>query len=947
MKISVIIPTHNRATSLRETIDSLLALKGEASFEIVVVDNNSTDGTRAVVESYGEIARYVFEGRTAFTRARSTGGEHSTSDILLYLDDDVLVFPGSLHRIVEVFQQYPDCGVIAGRIDPKYAETPPAWTLACQKSFNGWSLFNPETYSIIGHSLQEVPSACGPMMAIRRTAYQLVGGFPPDTIGVETNTGARSFRKLYIGPGDYGLCLRVREAGFKVYYTPEVGSYHVIPPIRFTLEFWRSRMIGEGHYVAIADRSFFRATPVQLFLKRQRAHLEFFRYKQLLKRALVSAESTTGRGVSSLLPDELWVRYYAAYLEMDAVLRKHSDLPPFLWKLAAEGVADNNFDEVIRRLPQEYKDLVNSDNVYDAAPLNDLTGYQRLISGLTPEVQGDCEQMEAFINHCYHLLQQDPRNLELLALFRSAEQSESARKVLEVALQMQPQNGHLFKWLGASYAEGGQESSARECFEHAVRLLQHDSEARQMIEQFHSGSSVSARVPITATSVQPFQAFEEAAALIRERQFARALAKLDDVQERHSEFPGLQYSRACCLLALDRHSEARQVLERELQRNSQDSESRALLEKVSLALEYGQAHQATAAGVSRVSSLVNSTKPVSVSTVASPSRLDVVRQRIALKKQAASMTRPQPATEPLLTRPVALQTACELSGSAPMDSTAAHEAERLSRLTEAATKAQQVSLLMHYRNLALLRVPLPLVSETGFRVLSQSDEDGILLFLFAVLGTGSKAFVDIGTSSTVESNCANLAFNFGWHGLFLNGNEAALASGRVLYQKHPDTRGFPPIFKSARATRENINEILTDAGMAGEIDLLSIDIGGMDYWIWEAMDCVRPRVVVVKANSKFGGARAITVPYRPDLSIPPDHPHYHGASLPAFVKLARRKGYRLVGSNRFGFNAFFVRADCGVDLLPEVSADSCRQHFCHRNDAAILKSMQGLPFVEV
>jgi glycosyltransferase involved in cell wall biosynthesis/thioredoxin-like negative regulator of GroEL len=947
MKISIIIPTHNRAGSLRETIDSLLALRGEASFEIVVVDNNSTDNTRTVVESYGEIARYVFESRTAFTKARSTGGEHSRGDILLYLDDDVLVFPGSLRQIVEVFQQYPDCGVIAGRIDPKYTDTPPAWTLACQKSFNGWSLFNPETYSIIGHSFQEVPSACGPMMAIRRTAYQRVGGFPPDTIGVETNTGARSFRKLYIGPGDYGLCLRIREAGFKVYYTPEVGSYHVIPPIRFTPEFWRSRMIGEGHYVAIADRSFFKATPVQLFLKRQRAHLEFFSYKQLLKRDLAGAESTTGRGFSGLLPEELWVRYYAAYLEMDAVLRKHPDLPPFLWNLAAEGVADNNFDEVIRRLPQEYKDLVNSDHVYDSAPLDNLMGYRRLMSGLTTEVQRDCEQMEAFINHCYHLLQQDPRNLDLLDLFRSAEHSESARKVIEAALQVEPRNGHLFKWLGASYSEAGQELAAKECLERAVRQLPHDSEAGQMIKQFQP-RPISAKVaPGLNSPRQPSQTFQEATAFMREREFARGLLKLDEMMQSYPDFPRLQYSRACCLLALNRPSEARQLLEQKLRENPQDAESQALLERVSLALEYSEARPPKASHGNEVCSPVDSAKTVPISKVGNPSRLDAVRQRIALKKQAAGVIGLPREAAPPPTRPVSLPTAPEVTVSARSDSSAVLGAERLSCLTRSTTKPQQVSLFMQYRNLVRQAATLPLVSDTGFRVLSQSDEDGILLFLFAVLGTGSKVFVDIGTSSAIESNCANLAFNFGWHGLFVRGSEAAVAAGRDIFHNHPDTRVFPPIFKAASVTREGVNQILQDAGMAGEIDLLSLDIGGMDYWIWEVMDSVRPRVVLLRANGEFGGEHAITVPYRPDFSISHAKPHYQGASLPALVKLGRRKGYRLVGTNRFGCNAFFVRTDCAAALLSEVSVDTCRQHFCRRSDASIASSMQGLPFVEV
>ena len=120
--ISIIIPTHNRADQLKHAIDSLLPLEGETEFEIVVVDNNSSDGTKALAASYPEKVRYVFEGRTSFTRARTTGGEQARGGLLLYLDDDVIVNPGSLRKIAEVFAQYPDCGVIAGQIWPRFTE---------------------------------------------------------------------------------------------------------------------------------------------------------------------------------------------------------------------------------------------------------------------------------------------------------------------------------------------------------------------------------------------------------------------------------------------------------------------------------------------------------------------------------------------------------------------------------------------------------------------------------------------------------------------------------------------------------------------------------------------------------------------------------------------------------------------------------------------------------
>ena len=265
----------------------------------------------------------------------------------------------------------------------------------------------------------------------------------------------------------------------------------------------------------------------------------------------------------------------------------------------------------------------------------------------------------------------------------------------------------------------------------------------------------------------------------------------------------------------------------------------------------------------------------------------------------------------------------------------------------AASKAMQRSLFLQYRNLLAQRAPLPRLADVGFRVYSQTDEDGIILFLFSVIGATNKIFVEIGVGNGVECNCANLAINFGWHGLFIDSNDEAIASGIKFYSTHPDTRIFPPKFLSAMVSRENVNDVISNAGFRGEIDFLSIDIDGMDYWIWETIECVDPRVVVVEANGKFG-MRSITVPYDANWVYNHEaHPHYHGASLPALTKLANRKGYRLVGTNRFGYNAFYVRNDIAQDILPVVTIESCRTHPTRENDEKIFERISHLPYVEV
>jgi hypothetical protein len=128
---------------------------------------------------------------------------------------------------------------------------------------------------------------------------------------------------------------------------------------------------------------------------------------------------------------------------------------------------------------------------------------------------------------------------------------------------------------------------------------------------------------------------------------------------------------------------------------------------------------------------------------------------------------------------------------------------------------------------------------------------------------------------------------------------------------------------------------------------------GVDYWIWEAITACTPRVVVLEYQDILGPVRAVTVPYADDFnawqySTTGGMPNFCGASLAAFVKLARKKGYRLVGCNRYGFNAFFVRNPLGEKQLPEVEVASCFKH------PKVLEGMrdrfplvQGMPWVEV
>ena len=139
---------------------------------------------------------------------------------------------------------------------------------------------------------------------------------------------------------------------------------------------------------------------------------------------------------------------------------------------------------------------------------------------------------------------------------------------------------------------------------------------------------------------------------------------------------------------------------------------------------------------------------------------------------------------------------------------------------------------------------------------------------------------------------------------------------------------MPPTIVREWITTENVNQICSENGIKGEIDLLSIDLDGIDYWVWRALDVIRPRVVVVEFNDLWGADRAVTVPNSPEFRgvVTKYGWFYGGASLPALVKLGRQKGYRLVGTVAMGINAFFLRDGIGETLLPEVEAKDCLDH---------------------
>jgi hypothetical protein len=264
-------------------------------------------------------------------------------------------------------------------------------------------------------------------------------------------------------------------------------------------------------------------------------------------------------------------------------------------------------------------------------------------------------------------------------------------------------------------------------------------------------------------------------------------------------------------------------------------------------------------------------------------------------------------------------------------------------------RLREVERKLNAMQLALGRVEERQVSqasipEAEFQVSSQWGEDGILQAILRRLPAIDRRFVEFGVETFVESNCRWLLRRHGWAGLVMDGsaeNIAAIQRDPIYWQHN---------LKAVQAfvTAQNIDYLIDENGLNGEIGLLSIDVDGMDYWIWKAIHCVSPAVVVVEYNGIFGVDRAVTVPYDPDFTRAKAHYSslYYGASLGAFVALGKAKGYALVAANRAGNNAFFVRNDLLSDQLREVAAKDVYKQRSFREGRAEDGSLAFMSFEE-
>ncbi|MFL2582543.1 MAG: glycosyltransferase [Flavobacteriales bacterium] len=236
--VSIVVATYNRCDFLEDCIKSYEEQNCDKSlFEVLIIDNNSTDDTemvsKEVIEKYPELdIRYMIETNQGLSYGRNRGIKESKYDLIHFFDDDAVATSNYISTIIDTFERYPKAKAAGGKILLNYFEGRPSWASVYMESIFG--LFD------IGDTEMEFPRKNYPRgsnMTFKRELFDEVGGF-------DVSLGRKG--KIMLGGEEKEMFQRVYEFGASVIYNPLIVCYHAVPESRTRIDFMRNQVVGIG-----------------------------------------------------------------------------------------------------------------------------------------------------------------------------------------------------------------------------------------------------------------------------------------------------------------------------------------------------------------------------------------------------------------------------------------------------------------------------------------------------------------------------------------------------------------------------------------------------------------------------------------------------------------------------------------------------------------------------
>lgn len=299
MDISVVMSTYNRCALLDQDIEALLNQKTDGlAYEVIIVDNNSTDKTAAKIASYAQRdsrLRYVFEGRQGVAYGRNAGIAAARADVIAFCDDDVYVSEDWIQRIHEALLRYPDAEFVGGKVLPVWQQPPPRWIMTKMGPL-ALQDYGEEPMRVSMENARCLVSAC---LGVRRRAFDKAGLFPLETQRVKDSVGSSE---------DYEWELEVWKYGGHGMYVPGIICYCEVPPSRLVKSYHRRWHLGHGKFNALARRRDFEGGRWRLL------DVPAFVYRQILGAAVGTVAHSIKGNSAAAFEQENYLLFYFAFI---------------------------------------------------------------------------------------------------------------------------------------------------------------------------------------------------------------------------------------------------------------------------------------------------------------------------------------------------------------------------------------------------------------------------------------------------------------------------------------------------------------------------------------------------------------------------------------------------------------------------------------------------------